>query len=216
MEGKLTEAECLRACSSKENQRELLGLFFVRCISRLRSAIHARMDSRLARRVSAGDVIQETFLEATQRLEDYLRSPDMPFYLWLRFLALQRIMILHRRHVEAQARDLRREVPADGGSEPDSAGMDSLPARGGSTPSQIFYRAEKRDILKEAVEGLDPLDKEVIILRHFEQLSWAEAAQVSGIDEAALRQRHCRALKRLKEILRPAAKDWTGASQRID
>jgi RNA polymerase sigma-70 factor (subfamily 1) len=216
MEAELTEAERLRACSGKEEQRELLGLLFVKSLSRLRSATHVRMDVKLSRRVSASDVIQETFLEATRRLDDYLRAPDMPFYLWLRFLALQRVKTLHRHHVGAQARDLRREVSAAGGSEQEAAGMDSLPSRGGSTPSQIFYRAEKKDILKEAVDGMDPLDREVIILRHFEQLSWAEAAHVSGIDETALRQRHCRALKKLKEILRPAAKDWTGASQQLE
>jgi RNA polymerase sigma-70 factor (ECF subfamily) len=213
MAGELTEAESLLNCSGKEERRELLGILFVKCISRLRSAIHVRMDPRLSRRVSASDVIQETFLEATQRLDEYLRAPDMPFYLWLRFLALQRVKMLHRHHVGAQARDLRREVPAVGGPEPEAAGMDSLPARAASTPSQIFYRAEKQNILREAVDGMDPVDREVILLRHFEQLSWTEAARVLGMEETALRQRHCRALKKLKEVLRPAAKDWTGASQ---
>ena len=162
-----------------------------------------RLDRRLQGRVDASDVIQEAFLEASTRLPDYLRQPDMPFFLWLRFLTGQKVMELHRRHLGAQMRDAGREISLYRGSLPEASSV-ALAAQllGHDTrPSEAAIRAERKIRLQEALNSMDPLDREVLALRHFEQLTRAETAQVLGIEEAAAAKRYVRALKRLKEIL---------------
>ena len=163
------------------------------------------MDTCLERRVGVSDVIQETYLEALRRIDEYISQPQLTFYVWLRFLAIQQVKTSYRRHVEAQARDLRREVGIRG--EPDSSQETGsvCPASPVETPSQIFIRGEKGDLLRGAMDGLEPLDREVILLRHFEHLSWTEVGEILGLHEPATRQRHCRAMKKLKEILRASS-----------
>jgi RNA polymerase sigma-70 factor (ECF subfamily) len=170
---------------------------------RLRRMVALRLDPRLRGRVDPSDVIQEAFLEAVARLPEYARGPTMPFFLWLRLIAGQRLRIVHRRHLGVRARDAGREVPLGGGAFPE-ASSDALAARladGGPGPSEIARRAEREERLRSAIEGLDPADREVLALRHFEQLTNAEAARVLGVSEAAAGQRHFRAVRRLKEAL---------------
>jgi RNA polymerase sigma-70 factor (ECF subfamily) len=127
----------------------------------------------------------------------------MPFFLWLRGIAGNKLLELHRRHLGTQMRDAAREVSLNRGGLADSTSA-ALAARllGDATgPSEAAVRAEARARLQEALNRMDALDREVLALRHFEQLSNAEAAQVLGIQERAAGKRYLRALKRLKEIL---------------
>jgi RNA polymerase sigma-70 factor (ECF subfamily) len=170
---------------------------------RLRRMIALRLDRRLRGRVDPSDVIQEAHLEAAVRLGEYLQKPEAPFFLWLRYLAGQRLIALHRRHLGAKARDAGREVGVGGGVLPEATSA-ALAARllGHDTgPSEAAIRAEREARLREALDRLDPLDREVLALRHFEQLTNSEAAQVLRIPAATAYKRHVRALRRLKEAL---------------
>jgi RNA polymerase sigma-70 factor (ECF subfamily) len=162
-----------------------------------------RLDRRLQGRVSPSDVIQEAQLEAAERLAEYLRNPTMPFFLWLRLITGQRILALHRRHLGAQMRAAGREVSMDRPYLPQATSA-ALAARllgRATSPSAAAIRAEMKARLQEALDCMDPIDREVLTLRHFEQLSTAETAQELRITEEAAKKRHIRALKRLKEIL---------------
>jgi RNA polymerase sigma-70 factor (ECF subfamily) len=165
--------------------------------------IALRLDQRLHGRIDPSDVIQEAYLEASTRLEDYLRQPTMPFFLWLRFLTGQKLMELHRHHLGAQMRDAGREVSLYRGSLPEtsSAALAAQLLGHGTRPSEAAVRAERKIRLQEALNTMDPMDREVLALRHFEQLTTREVAQVLGIKEAAASKRYLRALRRLKEIL---------------
>jgi RNA polymerase sigma-70 factor (ECF subfamily) len=165
--------------------------------------IALRLDQRLQGRIDASDVIQEAYLEAWARLEDYLRQPTMPFFLWLRFLTGQKLVELHRHHLGAQMRDAGREVSLCRGSLPatSSAALAAQLLGRDTRPSEAAVRAERKIRLQDALNTMEPMDREVLALRHFEQLTTPEVAQVLGIKEAAASKRYLRALKRLKEIL---------------
>src|SRR5207302_7015680 len=149
------------------------------------------------------DVIQEAFLEASVRLPDYLREPSMPFFLWLRFLTGQKLVELHRHHLGAQMRDAGREISLYRGSLPgaSSAALAAQLLGHDTRPSEAAIRAERKLRLQEALNGMDPLDREVLALRHFEQLNNTETAQALGLQESAASKRYIRALKKLKDIL---------------
>jgi RNA polymerase sigma-70 factor (ECF subfamily) len=170
---------------------------------RLRRMVALRMDRRLQKRVDPSDVIQEAYLEASARLKEYVQNPSMPFYLWLRFLTKQRLMILYRKHLGAQMRDAEREVSIYQGCLPEasSAALAAQLLGKLTRPSEAAMRAEMKLRLQEALNTMDPIDREVLALRHFEQLTTAEIAQVMEINEEAAKKRYFRALKRLREIL---------------
>jgi RNA polymerase sigma-70 factor, ECF subfamily len=180
---------------------------------RLRRMVALRLDPRLQGRVDPSDVIQEAYLEATRRLPDYLRRPDLPFFLWLRFLAGQRLLVAHRQHLGVQARAAGREVSLYRGAMP-GASSAALAARllgRECPPSEVAVRAEIKLRLQEALNAMDEVDREALALRHIEQLSNAEAARVLGLSEAAASKRYVRALRRLREVLagRPGGlEDW--------
>jgi RNA polymerase sigma-70 factor, ECF subfamily len=171
---------------------------------RLRRMLGLRLDPRLQGRVDASDVLQETYLEASARLPEYLRNPTMPFFLWLRFLAGQKLVTLHRHHLGAQMRDAGREVSLYRGRLPEtsSAALAAQLLGHDTRPSEAAVRAELKIRLQEALNSMDALDREVLALRHFEQLSLAETAELLGLTESGASRRHLRALKRLKEVLR--------------
>jgi RNA polymerase sigma-70 factor (ECF subfamily) len=165
--------------------------------------VQLRMAQQLRGRVDASDVLQEAFLDASRRLERYLKDPPMPFFLWLRYLTRQKLLELHRHHVGTKARDPRREVSLHRGAMPEAT-TEALAAQllgHTSTPSEAAIRVEMQLRLQEALNSLDPLDREILALRHFEQLSNVEAARELGIAEAAASKRFIRALMKLKGIL---------------
>src|SRR5262245_56298752 len=172
--------------------REGLGRLLERDRERLRRMVDLRLDRRLGGRIDPSDVIQEAQLEAAERLAEYLRSPTMPFFLWLRLITGQRLLALHRHHLGAQMRAARRDASLDRGPLPQASSA-ALAARllGRLTrPSEAAVRAEMKGRLHDALDRMDPLDREVLTLRHLEQLSTAETARELGITEEAAKKRH--------------------------
>src|SRR5262249_19416648 len=170
---------------------------------RLRRMVALRLDPRLHGRIDPSDVIQETYVEACARLAEYLQNPTMPFFLWLRFLAGQKLVTLHRYHLGRQMRNAGREVALYRGRLPEtsSAALAAQLLGHELRPSEAAIRAELKIRLQEALDSMEPLDREILALRHFEQLSLAETAQVLGLTESGACRRHMRAVKRPKEIL---------------
>jgi RNA polymerase sigma-70 factor (ECF subfamily) len=169
---------------------------------RLRQMIAVRMDCRLAARIDPSDVVQDTLAEAVEQFADYLRDRPLPFYPWLRQLAWKRLSELYRRHVLAQKRSVRREEHRPPAL-PDESALDlanRLLARG-SSPSARLRREELRGLMQAALAQLAEHDREVLVLRHLEQLSTPEIAAVLGISEGAVYTRHLRALERLRSLL---------------
>ena len=178
------------------------GQLLARHRGRLRKMIGVRMDRRLAARVDPSDVVQEALAEADRRLDDYLRERPLPFYPWLRQLAWDRLVDLHRRHVGAARRSVTREEPGVLNLPDESAA--ELAGRlvdRASSPSEHALREELRGRVRLALERLAPADREVLVLRHLEQLSTAETAAVLGVSQAAVKSRHLRALQRLRGVL---------------
>ena len=182
---------------------EGLGMLLARHAGRLRRMIALRLDRRLQGRIDPSDVIQETYLEASARLAEYLGNPSLPFFLWLRFLTGQKLVTLHRHHLGVQMRDAGQEVAFCRGPLPQasSAALAAQLLGHDTRPSEAAIRAEMKIRVQEALDSMDPLDREVLALRHFEQLSRAEIAQVLVISEAAAGKRYIRALERLKGVL---------------
>src|SRR5262245_50839008 len=162
-----------------------------------------RLDQRLQGRIDPSDVIQEAYLEAAQHLAEYLQQPRTPFFLWLRGITGNKLLELHRHHLGTQMRDARREISLHRGALPETTSADLADHLVGHSthPSDAAIRAEVKARLQEALDQMNPLDREVLVLRHFEQLTPAETAEVLGIKEKAAGMRYLRALKRLKEIL---------------
>jgi RNA polymerase sigma-70 factor (ECF subfamily) len=195
-----TEALLERAASGDQ---EALGELFRMHRERLLRMIRMRLHPRMRGRVDASDVFQEAQLEAFARLRDFLADRPMPFFLWLRFLAGQKVVQLHRHHLGAQRRDARREVRLRSGPMPEASSASLAQSLMGNitAPSRAAMRAEFRTRLEEALNMMDPVDREVLSLRHFEQLSSAEVAQELGLKESAASKRYIRGMRKLKEIL---------------
>jgi RNA polymerase sigma-70 factor, ECF subfamily len=188
-----------RARGGDPNARQQL---LVRHRKRLRQMVALRMDRRLMARVDPSDVVQEALTDAAQELSDYLRNRPLPFYPWLRQLAWERLIELHRRHLHAQKRSVRREDP-DFLALPDESAV-QLAQRllaPGSSPSERLLRDELRGRVQAALAQLSPRDREVLVLRHLEQLSTKETAGVLGITPGAVKTQHLRALQRLRSLL---------------
>jgi RNA polymerase sigma-70 factor (ECF subfamily) len=183
--------------------QEALAEVFAQYRDRLRQMVRLRLDRRLQGRLDPSDVLQEAYLDFARRLPDYARQPNMPFYLWLRYLTGQRLIDLHRQHLGAQMRDAGQEVSLYRGALPQASSV-SLAAQllGRLTSvSRAAIRAETQIRVQEALNSMDPMDREVLALRHFEMLSNDETAAVLGLRKSAASNRYIRALKRLKEIL---------------
>jgi RNA polymerase sigma-70 factor (ECF subfamily) len=189
--------------SVADGDQESWGTLLIRHEERLRRMVAYRMDPRLQGRIDPLDVIQDAYLEATEHRAEYVRQPEKPFFLWLRGIVGNKLLELHRHHLGTQMRDACREVSLYRGNMPEasSAALAAQLLGHATRPSEAAIRAEVKIQLQEALNSMDPLDREVLILRHFEQLSPAEAAQALGIKEKAAGMRYLRALKRLKDIL---------------
>jgi RNA polymerase sigma-70 factor (ECF subfamily) len=164
----------------------------------LKRVVESRISSRLRRRVDPSDVIQETHLEACRQLGDFVSKRPLPFRLWLRKLACQRLMMLERRHVIAAKRSVRREVPL---SHPSSVRLARSFLKSSAGPSTICSQREMLRHVRECLEELSDDDREVLLLRNLEQLSNDEAAHVLEIEPMAASQRYGRALLRLRKSL---------------
>jgi RNA polymerase sigma-70 factor (ECF subfamily) len=180
-----------------------LTALFVRHRDRLRRMVRLRLDRRLLGRVDPSDVLQEAYLDIAHRAEEYLANPTMPPFLWLRFLTAQRLTALHRQHLGAQLRDAGREISLHRGAIPQATSVSLAQQLLGrlTSASQAAIRAELQTRLQVVLNSMDPVDREVLALRHFEELTNAETAQVLGLQKAAASNRYIRAIKRLKELL---------------
>jgi RNA polymerase sigma-70 factor, ECF subfamily len=173
----------------------------VRHRARLRRMVAIRLDRRLGARLDPSDVVQEALADAARHLDEYLRHRPLPFYPWLRQFAWERLCKLHRHHIHAQRRSIHREeleMPL-----PDES-VRQLAHRllaGGTSPSRQLIRREQRERVRAALAGLSPSDREVLVMRHLEQMETPEIAAALGITEGAVRNRHFRALVRLRSLL---------------
>ena len=170
---------------------------------RLRRMIAVRLDPRLQGRFDPSDVLQETYLDALGRLPEYLREPKLPFFLWNRYMTGHHLGRIHRDHLGRQMRNPGREVSLYQGAMPEasSAALAAQLLGKESRPSEQAVRAERMLRLQAALNQMDPIDREVLALRHFEHLTRAESAQVLKLSEAAAAKRYLRALERLREML---------------
>jgi RNA polymerase sigma-70 factor (ECF subfamily) len=178
------------------------GTLFERHRVRLRRVVAIRMDRRLAARVDPSDVVQEALTDAARRLPGYLRDRPVPFFVWLRRLAWDRLAALYRTHVRTARRTVAREEPPALPGESVLELADRLLARSGG-PSAALRRAERRALVRRALERLPERDREVLVLRQLEELSVAEVASVLGIGEKAVYARQLKALERLRAVLSP-------------
>ncbi len=179
-----------------------LATMFDRHRGRLGKMVRLRLDCRLQGRIDSADVLQEAFVDASRRLPEYAGNPAMPLFLWLRFLTSQRLQLLHRQHF-GPTRNPVREVSLFSEALPQADSMSLAQQLLGrlTTPSQAAIRVEMQLKVQDALNGMDPIDREVLALRHFEELSNKETAAVLGLQQAAASNRYVRALRRLKELL---------------
>lgn len=166
--------------------------------NRLKRLADFRLDDRLRSRIDPSDVVQEALVDAARRIGDYLANPAVPPFIWLRFLTRQQLATLHRHHLGREIRDACREVGIDENS---GAAIACRLAADQTGPSTAAARAEVATKLNAALGGLDPIDREVLALRHFEGLSNAETAAALGLTVSAASKRYVRAAVRLREIL---------------
>jgi RNA polymerase sigma-70 factor (ECF subfamily) len=183
-----------------------LNTLLARHQDRLQRMVRLRLSRRLQARIDEADVVQEAFLEVAKKIGEYLANPQAPFFLWLRQLTGQKLAELHRRHLGTQLRDADREVSIYRGALPeaDSVSLAAHLLGALTSPSQAAIKAERRMRLQEALNAMHPLDREVLALRHFEQLTNLETAEVLGLTPSGATARHMRALKRLRGVLENA------------
>jgi RNA polymerase sigma-70 factor (ECF subfamily) len=170
---------------------------------RLRQMVALRLDRRLRGRIDPSDVLQEAFLQAAQAWPKYLERPEQPVFHWLRWLTGMTLQLVHRRHLGVKARDAGREVRLQDGPwpEPTSAALAAQLLGRDTRPSVAAIRAERQRRLQDALNSMDRLDREVLVLRHFEELTNIEVARELHLQESVASKRYIRALHRLKEIL---------------
>lgn len=171
---------------------------------RLRRMVAVRIDQRLASRVDPSDVVQDTLAEAARKLPGYVKNRSLPFFPWLREIAWQQLVDLHRQHVRARRRSVSREEPLWTGVSDESAMVLAKQlAAGGTNPSTRLVRDEVRARVRSALDQLAANDREVLVMRYLEQLKVHEVAAILGISEAAVKMRCMRAFERLRQMLGP-------------
>lgn len=189
----------------RNGDQQALGELFSRYREPLRRMVEFRLDRRLQGRVAPSDVLQEAYIAALQRFEHFFEKPGASFYVWLRLIANQSLIDLHRRHLAAKMRAAGQEIPVDGAwthATSMSIAMQLVAAL--ETPSQAAGRAELLARVEAALEEMDPIDREVLTMRHFEELGNSEVAEILGIAKSAASNRYVRALERLRGALRAA------------
>ena len=187
----------------RAGDRQALGELFHCHRQRLRRMVELRMDNRLRTRLDASDVLQEAYLDLAGDLDAYRADPKLPPLLWMRLHVGRRLTMLHRRHLGTRLRDAGLEISLYREALPQasSAALAAMLLGRHTSPTQAAQRAERLLQVQEASNTLDPIDREVLALRHFEQLSRAETAEVLGISPEAGAKRYFRALKRLEKVL---------------
>lgn len=179
----------------RDGDDSVLAALLERHRERLQRMVHFRIDPRLVGRIDAEDVVQDAYLDAEKRL-DAFRGDDKPFLVWIRLITQQTMIDVHRKHLGAAMRNAGREVKA-----PASGTLSGFFVAHVTSPSNAAMREELRLRVEQALDSMDEIDREVLLLRHFEELSNKDAAAVLGIQENAASNRYVRALVRLKGLL---------------
>lgn len=176
---------------------------FHRYQEKLLRMIAFRLDSRIIGKVDGEDILQDAFVETARRIQDYLDQPSVPFFVWIRQITKQVLIDTHRRYLEAKMRDVNHEVTLDrrGSASTTSSCLAAQLADSLTSPSQFAVREEMIDRLRVTMDTLDEIDREVLVLRHLEELSNNEVAQILGIDKYAASKRYLRALERLRSAM---------------
>ena len=187
----------------KQGDESALVEFFARHRDRLKRMVKLRLDRRLQGRIDPSDVLQEACIDVARRAREYLANPSMPAFLWLRWITGQKLVTLHRRHLGSRMRDIGLEVSLHHGALPQASSVSLAAMLLGrlTSPPHAALRVELQLRLQEVLNAMDPIDREILTLRHFEELNNNEAAQVLGISKTAASNRYIRALKRLKDAL---------------
>lgn len=180
-----------------------LAVLLDRYSERLKQMVGLRMDRRLQGRIGASDIVQEALIEAARRLSEYQRDPPMGFFLWLRALTADKLFNAHRAHLGTQKRDAAQEVSLYRRAMPEACSVSLAQQLLGqiTSPTRAIARAETQLMVQEVLNRMDPLDREILILKYFEQLSTSEAASELGIKRSTAGKRYIAALKRLKQSL---------------
>ncbi|MBT4815022.1 MAG: sigma-70 family RNA polymerase sigma factor [Lentisphaerae bacterium] len=192
------------ACPEATEAHTLLGECIGSHRERLLRLIGFRMHSQLRGRVDAEDVLQDAYLAAEKRLRHYeAASPSVSLFVWVRSVVLQTLTDVHRHHLGVQKRDPRREIALQGQPQAQATSVSIVLQLEGdlTSPSQAAARADVHAVAVRAIEQMDDTDREVLALRHFEELTNKEVAEVLGIEQKAASIRYMRALKRLKALL---------------
>ncbi|MCI0379279.1 MAG: sigma-70 family RNA polymerase sigma factor [Gemmataceae bacterium] len=171
----------------------------------VRRMIDLRLDPAIVQRVDASDIVQEVLLEVSKRLSEYLKKPAMPFHLWLRHIAKDHVIDAHRKHHQAKKRGVDREQPLAraGWAEQSSLDLAGQLLDQERTPASAVIQEELQKRLHEAIGQLDEDDREMILMRHFEQLANQDVAAALGLTEAAASMRYLRALRKLRDLMTP-------------
>ncbi len=186
---------------AKKNDADAVNQLLERHRAPLKRMVQARMDRRMATRMDASDVVQESLALAASKLPGYLRDEPIPFLAWLRRLAWERLIQLHRRHVDAQRRTVTREQHLAPSPDQSSVTLAALLASEHTAPPDAVVRQELLSRLTEALAQLSDLDREVLVLRYLEQMPTKEIASLLSISPGAVSMRHLRAIERLRSVL---------------
>jgi RNA polymerase sigma-70 factor (ECF subfamily) len=175
----------------------------------LRRMIELRLDRRIRQRVDASDIVQEVMIEANRRLQSFLDEPSMPFHLWLRQMARDRLIDAHRRHRASLRRSVDREQPPAPRTGPDHSTFDLVAQLCDPelTPAAAATMQELQRRFEAALATMDDQDREVVLMRHFEQLSNQDVARTLGLTEPAASMRYLRAIRRLRGLLGVASQE---------
>lgn len=184
----------------RNGDRGALAELFAQYRPQLRRMVELRLDPRVGARVAPSDILQDAYLDATKRIEHFFRRQGVSFYVWLRLVVNQSLIDLHRRHLDAKMRGAAREA-APAWTPATSISLARQLVAQMESPSQVVSREETLSQVQAALEGLDPLDREILTLRHFEELSNNEVAELLGLQKAAASNRYVRALGRLRKAL---------------
>jgi RNA polymerase sigma-70 factor (ECF subfamily) len=185
-------------CQLREGQTEVLAELFEHYRSRLERMVQLRLDTRLVGRVDPSDVLQEAYLDAADRIQDYLRKPAVTSYIWLRGLTKERLIRLYRRHLGAKCRTVKRECALP---EASSILLAKRLLAAGTSPSKALRRKELSGRVRGALDKLATDDRDIILMRHFEDMSNGEVSQALGLSDSAASMRYGRAVFRLKQLL---------------
>lgn len=188
---------------AKEGEDDAVEKLLDRHRDSLRRMIQLRLDQRIKQRVDVSDVVQEVLIEANRRLQDYLQNPVMAFHLWIRQIAKDRIIDAHRRHRTSAKRSIDREqtLVAPGNTDRSTIELAGQLCDPQLTPAAAATQREIAQQIEKAVYRLPENDREIILMRHYEQLSNQEAAEALELTEPAASMRYLRALRRLREFL---------------